>query len=127
MLLRFVEQRPVSEVTCAFLEWVCQQLPQSGISVLALIWDNASWHLSKQVRQWIATHNRQAKQSSGLRLLVCQLPVKSPWLNPIEPKWMHGKRAVIEPDRKLTAQELKTRICDYFGCPLLESLAKKVS
>lgn len=24
MMLRFVEERPVSDVTCAFLEWVCQ-------------------------------------------------------------------------------------------------------
>lgn len=127
MLLRFVEQRRVSEITCVFLEWVCQQLHQSDISVFALIWDNATWHLSKQVRQWIAAHNRQVKQSGGVRLLVCHLPVKSPWLNPIEPKWLHGKRAVVEPDRKLTAQELKTRICDYFDCPLLEPLANKVS
>jgi hypothetical protein len=24
--------------------------------------------------------------------------MKSPWLNPIEPKWVHGKRKVVEPD-----------------------------
>jgi hypothetical protein len=28
---------------------------------------------------------------------VCRLPVKSPWLNPIEPRWLHGKRAIVEP------------------------------
>jgi transposase len=127
MLLRFVEQRPVSEITCAFLEWVCQHLEQDGKDVLALIWDNATWHLSQLVQQWIKTHNAQVKQSKkGIRLIVCQLPVKSPWLNAIEPKWVHGKRAIVEPERKLTAQELKTRICDYFDCPLLEPLAKKV-
>jgi len=128
MLLRFVEQRPVSEITCSFLEWSCQQLEQQHKSVLALIWDNATWHLSQQVRQWIKTHNAQVKQSGkGIRLIVCHLPVKSPWLNAIEPKWVHGKRAIVEPDRKLTAQELKLRICKYFDCPLLEPLAKKVS
>lgn len=42
MLLRFVEQRPVSEITCTFLKWVCQQLEQDGIQVLTLIWDNAT-------------------------------------------------------------------------------------
>jgi hypothetical protein len=36
-------------------------------------------------------------------------------------------RAIVEPQRKLSAQELKTRICDYFGCSLLDSLAKNVS
>ena len=37
----------------------------------------------------------------GVRLLACRLPRKSPWLNPIEPKWVHGKRASVEPDRLL--------------------------
>jgi hypothetical protein len=37
---------------------------------------------------------------------------------------MHGKRAIIDPMRTLSAQELKTRICAYFDCPLLELLAK---
>lgn len=128
MLIRFVEQRPVSEVTCQFLEWICQQVGELGKQVLALIWDNASWHVSKQVQQWIRQHNRQVKQTGhGVRLIVCRLPVKSPWLNAIEPKWIHAKRAIVEPERKLTAQELKTRVCDYFECPLLEPLAKKVS
>ncbi len=128
MLVRFVEQRPVSDITCQFLAWVCEQVSQMGKRVMPLIWDNATWHLSKQVRQWIREHNRHVKQTGqGVRLIVCKLPVKSPWLNAIEPKWIHAKRAIVEPDRKLSAQELKTRVCDYFGCPLLPSLAKKVS
>ena len=44
MMLRFVEERPVSDVTCAFLDWVCQILAQSGKRVLVLVWDNATWH-----------------------------------------------------------------------------------
>ncbi len=32
-----------------------------------------------------------------MRIVVCQLPVKSPWLNRIEPHWIHAKRAVVEP------------------------------
>lgn len=128
MLLRFVEQRPVSEITCAFLEWVCQQVSQMDKRVMPLIWDNAMWHLSKHVRQWIKQQNAQVKRTGkGVRLIVCQLPIKSPWLNAIEPKWIHAKRAIVEPQRKLTAQEIKTRVCDYFSCPLLEPLAKKVS
>jgi hypothetical protein len=77
---------------------------------------------------WIKQHNAQVKPTGkGVRLIVCQLPVKSPWLNAIEPKWIHAKRAIIEPQRQLTAQEVKTRVCDYFGYSLLEPLAKKVS
>ncbi|WP_416669750.1 IS630 family transposase [Egbenema bharatensis] len=128
MLLRFVEQRPVSEITCQFLEWVTAQVSEMGKRVMPLVWDNASWHVSKQVQQWIKQHNAQVKQTGkGVRLIVCQLPVKSPWLNAIEPKWIHAKRAIVEPQQKLSVQELKTRVCDWFECPLLEPLAKKVS
>jgi len=34
MMLRFVEGRPASDVTCAFLEWVCQTLATEGKRVL---------------------------------------------------------------------------------------------
>ncbi len=42
---------------------------------------------------------------------MCLLPIKSPWLNPIEPKWVHGKRKVVEPDGLLGAYELADRVC----------------
>jgi hypothetical protein len=38
-------------------------------------------------------------------------------VNSIEPKRVHGKRAVVEPDRKPTAEELRDRVHDYYGCP----------
>jgi hypothetical protein len=50
-------------------------------------------------------------------LIVCPLPAKSPWLNPIEPKWRHSKRKVMEPDRLLASAELAERVCAPFGCP----------
>jgi DDE superfamily endonuclease len=125
MLLRFVEGRPVSPVTCAFLAWVAEQLAAEGIRVLALVWDNASWHINQEVRSWIKQYNRQVKAAGhGCRLLVCRLPSKSPWLNAIEPKWVHGKRAVVEPDRKLSAAELKQRLCEHYQAPLLQPLAQ---
>ena len=82
-----------------------------------LVWDNASWHDSPIVRRWLRHHNRQVKQSGhGVRLVVCYLPTKSPWLNPIEPKWLAGKKRVAEPARLLSAQELEDRVCTAFGC-----------
>ena len=42
---------------------------------------------------------------------------KSPWLNPLEAKWGHGKRAVAEAERLLSADELEGRVCAYDGCP----------
>jgi DDE superfamily endonuclease len=125
MLLRFVAGRPISGVTRAFLAWVAGRLAAEGVRVLLLIWDDAPWHVSRAVRAWIAAHNRRVKRDGGCRLLVCRLPSKSPWLNPIEPKWMHGKRAVVEADRKLTAEELQQRLCDHYRCPLAEPLAQQ--
>jgi len=46
----------------------------------------------------------------GVRLICCYLPVKSPWLNAIEPKRVHGKRRVIEADGLLTIDELTDRV-----------------
>ncbi len=127
MLLRFVDGRPVGAVTCAFLAWASERLAADGVRALALIWDNASWHISREVRTWLRRHNRRVKAEGGCRLLVCRLPSKSPWLNPIEPKWAHGKRAVVEPERKLPAAELKQRLCHHYRSPLLPPLAQQVS
>jgi transposase len=127
MLLRFVEGRPVSQVTEDFLAWVCERLKAEGKKALLLVWDNASWHTSKRVRSWIKAHNRRAKAEGGVRIIACPLPIKAPWLNAIEPKWVHGKKAIVEPDRKLTAQETKERVCLYYGCEQVEPLKQKAA
>lgn len=129
MRLRFVAGRPVSEATIAFLEWTCQELNKEGKKALLLVWDNASWHISAMVKEGIRQHNLMAKGAGGVRILSCLLPVKSPWLNPIEPHWVHGKRAIVEPGRKLAALEVEERVCDYFGCPILDHIviAKEVA
>jgi transposase len=124
MMLRFCDGRPVSATTEDFLAWVCERLAAEGKTVFVLVWDNAAWHVSHRVRRWIERHNRRVRRKGGCRIRVCGLPVKAPWLNPIEPKWAHGKKAVVEPDRKLTAEELKRRACDHFGCPLEPPLPK---
>ena len=93
MWIRFVDGRPVSSVTTQFLSWCCEELEKLGKKVLLLIWDNASWHVSKEVRRWLGKHNRKVKNSggeAGVRILSCLLPKQSPWLNAIEPKWVHA-------------------------------------
>lgn len=115
--LRFVAGRPVSAITTQFLEWSCLKLEAQGVAVWLLIWDNASWHGSKAVRAWVHAHNQTVKQQGqGVRILLNYLPVKSPWLNPIEPKWVHSKRAIVEPTRLLTALEVAERVCAYHRC-----------
>jgi transposase len=121
----FVDGRPVSGVTTRFLSWCCRKLRARGKKVWVLIWDNASWHISKELREWIASHNRGVKSSGqGVRIVSCLLPKKSPWLNSMEPKkWVHGKRKVVEPEGLLTAHELAERVCGAFDCPHYEHLS----
>jgi hypothetical protein len=123
--LRFVDGRPVSSITTQFLEWSLEKLEAAGKKVLLLIWDNASWHVSKEVRRWLGRHNREVKKSGGeggVRIVSCLLPKQSPWLNAIEPKWVHGKRKVVEPDGLLGTHELAERVCRAFDCPHYEHL-----
>jgi transposase len=116
MWLRFVSGRPVSALTTPFLDWCCQGLLKQGKTHWLLIWDNASWHKSQAVRTWIRQHNQQVKQTgTGVRILPFLLPTQSPWLNPIEPKWVHGKRNVAETNGLLTAKQLAERVCAYYG------------
>ena len=114
MLLRCVDGRPVSTVTTQFLAWLTDRVAAEGKTALLMVWANASWHVSHAVRAWLKTHNRRVKREGGCRIVVCPLPSKSPWLNRIEPTWVHGKRAVAEPDRKWHGDELKHRICTYY-------------
>jgi hypothetical protein len=102
--VRFVDGRPVSSISTRFLSWWCHKLQAAGKKVWVLIWDNASWHISKELRRWIASHNRGVKNGGcGVRIMSCLLPKKSPWHNSMEPKWVHGKRKVVEPEGLLTA------------------------
>jgi DDE superfamily endonuclease len=118
MWLRFVDGRPVSPITIDYLDWCCRKLHAIGKEALFLIWDNAPWHVSRQVRDWIRDHNRQVKQAGdGVRIIACYLPIKRPWLNAIEATWVHGKRRVLEADGLLTIQELADRVADAYGCP----------
>jgi transposase len=128
MILRFVEGRPVGDVTAQFLNWVCEQVAAEGKSRLIVIWDDPSWHSGKPVSDWLAEHNRSMKRYGGVQVVLCPLPVKSPWLNNIETRWGPAKRAILEPDRILTAQEVVSRVCEHFGTsplPYLKSRAAK--
>jgi len=127
MLLRFVEGRPVSQVTEDFLAWLCGRFAAEGKRVFVLVWDNAAWHVSRRVRRWIGTHNRRVKREGGCKIRVCSLPVKAPWLNPIEPKWRRGKRAIVEPDRMLTAAEVKQRVHEHYHCEPHEPLTQNAA
>jgi hypothetical protein len=65
---------------------------------------------------FVGTKSQVKLTGKGVRMLPFLLPTQSPWLNPIEPKWVHGKRQVVELDGVLSARQLAERICAYFGC-----------
>ena len=118
VMLRFVEGRPLGEVTRQFLQWLCECVAQEQKQVLVVIWDNASWHTAAEVTRWVKGQNQRAKQGKGVRVVICELPAASPWLNNIEPCWTHAKKAIMEVDRKLTAAEITHRVCEHFGCEM---------
>jgi hypothetical protein len=119
MWVRLVAERPVSALTIRFLEWSCAHLEAAGKRALLMVWDNAGWHISREVKHWIRAHNWSVRQrGKGVRIIACYLPSRRPWLNPIEPKWMHGKRAVAEPDGLLSLEELERRVCVHFDCEI---------
>jgi transposase len=121
--LDFCDGQPNSEQTWAFVQRLLDVARQEGKRVVVMIWDHASWHKSKRLKAWIRAHNRLAKREGDIRLLTFLLPKKSPWLNPIEPRWVHAKRQVCEPNGELSPDELKRRLSGHFQTQPLSSIA----
>lgn len=121
----FADGQPNSEKSIAFLSTLLAVAKARCQRVLVVIWDRATWHLSKKLIRWVRQHNRQAKQEDqSVRLLTCLLPTKSPWLNPMEPIWLHAKRNVVEPDGDLSVKVLKERLCSHFRTNLVDASLK---
>ena len=121
VLLYFSQGQPDSLQQWMFIVGLLAVARREGKQVVVLIWDNASWHKSKAMCTWIQAYNQLAKLHGEPRLLTYLLPVKSPWLNPIEPRWVHAKRAVCEPAGQLTPTELRRRLCIHFQTEPLHS------
>lgn len=120
--LYFCDGQPNSEHTIAMLERLLAVARREKKRVLAVIWDRASWHKSKKLMGWKYQYNQKAKQDGDVRLLTCLLPVKSPWLNPMEAHWIHAKRKIVEPDGELSVMALKGRLSAHFQVELAASL-----
>jgi transposase len=112
--LYFCDGQPNSEHMWLFIIGLLALARQEKIRVVVMIWDRATWHQSKRLRKWLRSYNRAAKETGQPRLLTFLLPKKSPWLNPIEPRWMHAKRKTCEPDGDLSVSELKRRLSAHF-------------
>jgi hypothetical protein len=121
----FADGQPNSEKSIAFLSTLLAVAKERGQRVLVVIWDRATWHMSKKVTRWVHQLNRQAKQEQhGVRLLTSLLPSRSPWLNPMEPIWLHAKRKVVEADGDLAVKVLKERLCAHFQTNIEDATLK---
>jgi transposase len=93
--LHWAPGQPDSEETVQFLEALMAHCTETGLRFIVLIWDKASWHTSKRTQGWIRAYNRRAKEEARTRLIVCQLPTRSPWLMPLEPIFGWTKHQVL--------------------------------
>jgi transposase len=69
-----------STITCEVLEKVCKAYP--GLNIV-LLWDNASWHRSQEVREWL--------KNTKHNIYLMALPRYAPELNPQEHVWKEGR------------------------------------
>ena len=121
-------RRPNSDETIQFLLWIVLGATALGKKVVIVIWDNASWHVARKVKRWIRRYNQQAKAAGQPHLIVWTLPKRSPWLNPIEPHWLHAKKRVFEPSSAdLSPHELRQRIFQALDAKFIASLSQPVS
>ena len=92
------------EETWAHLEGVIAAYAKAGTRYLVVFWDHAPWHLAGSVRMRVAEHNREARQNGGVHVLLFPLPIRSPWLMPLEPVFGQTKRAVGARERASMAE-----------------------
>lgn len=103
--------RPNSDETLRFLHFIVLGAAVERKKLVIVIWDNASWHTGRKVKRWIRCYNHTAKRMGKPRLVVWHLPKRSPWLNPIEPHWLHAKKRICEPsDKDLSPRQLQRRL-----------------
>src|SRR5688500_14784930 len=76
-MLRFVEGRPLGDITIQFLAWACSRVTEEGKRVLIVVWDDASWHTAGAVSEWVRDHNERAGQRKSAKIVICELPVAS--------------------------------------------------
>ncbi len=112
--LRWATGQPDSEETVQFLEALMAHCTQNGLRFIVLIWDKASWHTSRRTQGWIRAYNRRAKEEARTRLIVCQLPTRSPWLMPLEPIFGWTKHQILGGRLFQTVTQLQAAVESYF-------------
>lgn len=81
-----------SENTIDFLKYLLSQYPDARI---ALFWDGASYHRSKELKGYLDSVN-QGLESEDWKITCIRFAPNDPSQNPIEDVWLQGKRFIRE-------------------------------
>jgi DDE superfamily endonuclease len=101
------------EETWRHLEGVIKEYEQRGVRYLVVFWDHGPWHVAKSVRRRVRAHNLEVKRQrreggegagEGVRVLLFYLPIRSPWLMPLEGVFGQTKRAIGTGERETMAE-----------------------
>jgi transposase len=84
-----------TNASIAYLSWRAKECRERGIRRLYIVWDNASFHLSKALREWLGEHNEKAGREDSAIIELVPMPNKSPWLNLIEVVFRWLKRRAL--------------------------------
>lgn len=81
-----------SENMIAFLQYLQQQCPHQRIAV---IWDGASYHRSKEIQAYLESFN-QDKEPDLWQISCIRFAPNAPEQNPVEDIWLQAKRWIRE-------------------------------
>ena len=81
-----------SENMIAFLQYLLAQCPQQRIAV---IWDGASYHRSRELKAYLETMN-QGKAPDQWTITCLRFAPNAPEQNPVEDLWLQAKRWLRE-------------------------------
>jgi len=84
-----------TDASIQYLQWRAVQCWERGIRQLYVVWDNATFHLSKALRSWLEEHNDKVRRDGGTSIQLVPMPNKSPWLNLIEVEFRWLKRRAL--------------------------------
>jgi transposase len=95
--------RQNSDETIRWLEIV--KLKYHGCGVVLIVWDNASWHKSKKIRQWL-------EQNPGIVELM-NFPPYCPELNPQEHVWKETRHFLSSYISRTNFSDLIDKVCRF--------------
>jgi len=82
------------EETWTFVQQVIADYQARGSCYLVVFWDHGPWHVAASIAEHIVAHNRTAQRTGGIHVRLFFLPIRSPWLMPLEGVFGQTKRAV---------------------------------